>query len=159
MFEGGNVKQIPNKILQMLGMLSILALTLTACMADPDKGGGFVMQGADARRGAEALGTYGCGGCHTIPGITNAEATVGPPLDDWAERHFIAGTLNNTPENLVFWIRFPQSVEPRTAMPNLGVDEASARDMAAYLFNLPERPSQQPWWDVLNLVPGQDPPP
>lgn len=141
----------------MLGLLAVLALA--ACTADPDTGGGFVMQGADAERGAEALGTYGCGGCHTIPGINNAEATVGPPLDSWSERHYIAGTLNNTPENLVLWVRFPQSVEPRTAMPNLGVDEQSARDIAAYLFNLPERPSQRPWWDVFNLIEGEDPAP
>jgi cytochrome c1 len=30
----------------------------------------------------------------------------------------------------------PQSVEPGTAMPNLNVNEAAARDMAAYLYTL-----------------------
>jgi cytochrome c len=34
------------------------------------------------------------------------------------------------------WIRDPQSVNPRTVMPNLGVTEQHARDMAAYLYSL-----------------------
>jgi hypothetical protein len=38
---------------------------------------------------------------------------------------------------LIQWIQDPQAVEPGTAMPNLGVDEAIARDTAAYLYTLP----------------------
>ena len=36
-------------------------------------------------------------------------------------------------ELLAAWIRDPQRFDPRTTMPNLGVTEAHARDMAAYL--------------------------
>jgi cytochrome c2 len=57
-------------------------------------------------------------------------------LNDWAERHFIAGLLPNTPDHLIEWIRFPQSISPGNAMPDMGVDEADARDMAAYLYTL-----------------------
>ena len=32
----------------------------------------------------------------------------------------------------------PQAMEPNTAMPDVGVDEATARDMAAYLYTLDE---------------------
>jgi cytochrome c2 len=92
--------------------------------------------GGDVRRGERALATYGCGACHTIAGVTGAHGKVGPPLDGVAERSFIAGEAPNTPENLVHWIRDPQAIEPNTAMPNLGVDERSARDMTAYLYTL-----------------------
>ena len=37
------------------------------------------------------------------------------------DQMYIAGTLQNTPENLMRWIQDPQQVRPRTAMPNLGV--------------------------------------
>jgi cytochrome c2 len=92
--------------------------------------------GGDARRGAEAIRAYGCDACHTIPGIVTANALVGPPLDGWADRRYIAGKLPNEPELLVQWIRYPQAIEPGTAMPNLGVTEQDARDISAYLFTL-----------------------
>jgi cytochrome c len=61
---------------------------------------------------------------------------VGPPLTMFARRAYIAGQLSNEPNNLIRWIRDPQAVEPGTAMPNLGVAPAVARDMAAYLYTL-----------------------
>jgi cytochrome c2 len=65
-----------------------------------------------------------------------AHSAVGPPLDRWAERHYIAGSLLNTPDNLIYWIRYPQAVEPGTAMPDLGVTEEDAAHMSAYLYTL-----------------------
>jgi cytochrome c1 len=59
---------------------------------------------------------------------------VGPPLSDFARRTYIAGNLFNTPDNLVAWIRSPDSVEPGTVMPTLGVTEQEARDISAYLY-------------------------
>lgn len=85
-------------------------------------------------RGAEAIASYGCGACHVIPGVERARGRVGPPLTDFAERAYVAGRVVNTPENLVAWIRVPDSVEPGTAMPTLGVSEEEARDIAAYLY-------------------------
>jgi len=49
---------------------------------------------------------------------------------------YIAGEVPNTSENLVQWLEVPQSIEPGTAMPNLGVTEGEARDIAAYLYTL-----------------------
>lgn len=93
--------------------------------------------GGDPKRGRLTLQSgYGCGACHVIPGVPGAIGKVGPPLTDWAERAFIAGNLPNTPENLVRWVRYPQAVEPGTAMPDLGVSEPDARDIAAYLYTL-----------------------
>ncbi len=92
--------------------------------------------GGDPARGRDALNSYGCGACHSIPGVQGANATVGPPLDRFASRRFIGGELPNEPANLVKWIMNPQSIEPGTAMPNLNVSDATARDMAAYLYTL-----------------------
>jgi cytochrome c len=92
--------------------------------------------GGDARRGARLIAAYGCGSCHAIPGVPGARGNVGPPLTAFAERTYIAGALRNEPVALVRWIRFPQFVEPGTAMPDLGVTEQQARDIAAYLYTL-----------------------
>ena len=90
----------------------------------------------DPNRGHEALSQYGCNGCHLIPGVTGAQVHVGPPLGGVARRQLIAGRIANTPANMAHWIRSPQSIDPLTAMPNLGVTERDARDMAAYLATL-----------------------
>jgi cytochrome c len=90
----------------------------------------------DAARGRLLLRQYGCGSCHRIPGVAAATGNVGPPLERWARRIYIAGVLPNTPDNLVRWIVDPQAVEPGTAMPDLQVSDAQARDMAAYLHGL-----------------------
>lgn len=42
---------------------------------------------------------------------------------------------------MVRWLRNPQAVTPRTLMPNLGVTEADARDIAAYLATLRAEPA------------------
>ena len=47
-----------------------------------------------------------------------------------------ASSIPTTPDNLIRWIRDPQGVEPGTVMPNMGVAEADARDIAAYLYTL-----------------------
>jgi len=36
----------------------------------------------------------------------------------------------------VRWLRDPKSIDPWTAMPDLGVSDRAARDMAAYLATL-----------------------
>jgi mono/diheme cytochrome c family protein len=90
----------------------------------------------DVRRGAQALHQYACSACHTIPGVTSSSPHVGPPLEGIAERLLIAGKLPNTPENMVRWLRHTHEVDPRSAMPEMGVSEQDARDIAAYLGTL-----------------------
>ena len=48
----------------------------------------------------------------------------------------IAGELPNSPPNLVRWLLNPPSVEPGTAMPDLGLTDQQAHDIAAYLYTL-----------------------
>ncbi len=90
----------------------------------------------DPERGKVALEQYACTTCHSIPGIVGEHAPVGPPLDRVAGRQYLAGVIRNTPENMVRWLREPQAIAPRSAMPNLGVTERDARDIAAYLYTL-----------------------
>jgi cytochrome c len=39
------------------------------------------------------------------------------------------------PDNLVDWLRHTQAIVPGSAMPDLGVTERDAWDMAAYLYS------------------------
>jgi cytochrome c2 len=88
------------------------------------------------KAGREAFNQYACTSCHVIPGVVGADIHVGPPLTGLAERKYLAGVLPNTPANLVRWIRQPQAISAQSAMPNLGVGEQPALDMAAYLYRL-----------------------
>jgi cytochrome c len=98
-------------------------------------------QAAAVTRGDPALGqgkvtAYGCGGCHEIPGVEGSGGRVGPSLKGFAGRTFVAGRLTNTPTNVQGWVAHPHRVDPRTAMPELGVTPADARDITAYLYTL-----------------------
>jgi cytochrome c len=95
-----------------------------------------VQTGGDADRGERVIADRRCGACHDIPGIRGANGVVGPPLQRFALRSYVAGQLPNTPENLVRWVQNPRAVEPKTAMPALGLSESEARDVAAYLYTL-----------------------
>ena len=90
----------------------------------------------DVDRGRRALYQHSCTACHVIPGVVGAQVHVGPPLKGIASRQFIAGTLLNTPDNMVRWLVQTQQVKPGTAMPQLGIAQEDARDMAGYLATL-----------------------
>ena len=90
----------------------------------------------DPARGKRAIDQYACATCHQIPGVVGANAPVGPPLDAMGTRGWIAGALPNTPDNMVRWLRHPQAVSPKSAMPDLGMNERDARDIAAFLATL-----------------------
>lgn len=90
--------------------------------------------GGDPARGEAMFIQYGCGSCHALKNVRTAMGSVGPPLDGIATRTIIGGHLANRPENMERWIRDPQHVSPGTAMPNLAVGEADARDITAFLY-------------------------
>jgi cytochrome c2 len=92
--------------------------------------------GGDVERGRVAIRQYACPTCHVIPGITGANALVGPPLDGIASRSYLGGVLLNTPDRMIDWLQNPQQFAPLSAMPDLGVTERDARDIAAYLYTL-----------------------
>lgn len=90
----------------------------------------------DPHRGAIWISREGCGACHTIPGVMQAEGLVGPPLIHFSRRTIVAGYLPNTPANLTRWIQHPQELAPGNAMPDGHLDDEQARDIAAYLLSL-----------------------
>ncbi len=92
--------------------------------------------GGSADQGKRAIEHFGCGSCHTIPGVKGANGLVGPPLIKFSRRGYIAGMLPNTANNLEHWIQDPQSVVRGNDMPNLGVSASQARDITAYLYTL-----------------------
>jgi cytochrome c len=119
-------------------ILVLLAVFVAACR-EPDEPRRPVAEG-DAERGRALIQSHGCGSCHTIPGVLGARALVGPPLWAMADRGYIGGVLPNTQSDMVRWIRNPRAVDPRTLMPNMGVTESDARDIAAYLYTLRAEP-------------------
>ncbi|HYD63552.1 MAG TPA: c-type cytochrome [Noviherbaspirillum sp.] len=90
----------------------------------------------DPDRGKAAVERYGCVACHAIPGTANQGSNVGPPLHKIARRAYLGGVIPNTPQNMVRWLRNPPQAAPRTAMPNLGMSEQEATDIASYLYSL-----------------------
>jgi cytochrome c len=116
---------------------AFLLVLLAACHPQ-DERTARELTGGEPDRGRVAIRSYGCGACHTVPGVRGATGLVGPPLTNIADRMYLAGQLPNTPDNMKRWIQTPQTVEVGTAMPDLGVNERDARDIAAYLYTLRE---------------------
>ena len=112
---------------------ALALLTLAGCGKGNNEAAANGLQG-DPQRGRIALAQHACRACHIIPGVSGPQTYVGRPLVDLAERRFIAGGLPNTQANLVRWIRDPQSIDPGSAMPAMGVSERDALDMSAWLL-------------------------
>lgn len=117
-------------------VVAAVMMTVAACNRDDPVHDAIALTGGHPERGRQLLRYYGCGSCHTIPGVAGAEATVGPPLTGLARRAYIAGVLPNTPANLERWILDPPGVDPKTAMPVTGVEPGDVNDIAAYLYTL-----------------------
>ncbi len=90
--------------------------------------------GGDWKRGKTALRRYGCGGCHVIPRLAGANGQVGPDLTGISSRATLAGKLPNGPAAMRLWLMHPQHIDPGTGMPEQGINEATARDISAYLY-------------------------
>ena len=80
----------------------------------------------DPERGELLMRTYGCNTCHD-------NGRVGPELTHMAKRAYIAGRFPNIQIWMIAWIEHPQRLKRGTAMPEMGVSERDARDIAAYL--------------------------
>jgi cytochrome c2 len=116
--------------------LVLIALCVSSCGRNHVREEAITLTGGDPDKGRSAIGRYGCGSCHEIPGVGSARGTVGPPLGRVAARTYLAGRLANSPANMMQWIQHPQQVEPGTAMPEMGVSTGDARDITAFLYTL-----------------------
>jgi cytochrome c len=117
-----------NKLLPWLVLAALAGCAKQPPEHEPRSGG-------NPRTGRQLLARYGCAACHEIKGIAHADSKVGPSLTEMPDRGYVAGRLPNTAPNLIEWIQHPRAVRPDTAMPELGVSAAEARDMAAYLYS------------------------
>ena len=117
------------------GVWLVLAGALLVAACGDDAAPRTVAQG-DPTAGRHLIVKYGCGSCHIVPGVKEATGLVGPPLEHFSRRVYIAGEVPNNADFLIRWIEVPQAIEPGTAMPNLGVTEGQARSIAAYLYTL-----------------------
>jgi cytochrome c1 len=117
-----------------LALAFVVGVVMAGCERPPEPVPSVA--GAHPEAGRNALASHPCVNCHVIPGVPGSRGIVGPPLSAWAGRLYIGGRLANTPENLVRWIRAAPSFDPEVAMPEMGISDQDARDMAAYLFTL-----------------------
>ena len=118
---------------------AVILIVATLALLGCDRASGdtrHLLSNSDTERGRTAIRRYGCGSCHDIPGVSGASGMVGPPLGKIAQRVYIAGVLPNEPDNMIRWIENPPGVDPKTAMPYMGVTPRDARDIAAYLYTL-----------------------
>ncbi len=77
-----------------------------------------------------------CAGCHTVRG-SQAAGVQAPDLTHVLSRRLIAaGTVVNTPDNLMNWVQHVQEIKPGTLMPDMKLTPAEAGDLSAYLAAL-----------------------
>jgi cytochrome c2 len=120
-----------------LCIITIIAVAGVAACSDAQDGASVLaIAGGDPEQGRSLIQSYGCGTCHTIRGVRGARGKVGPELGDYAQQHLLAGSLPNTPVNLIAWLMDPVALNPQTGMPSQGVTEPEARHIAAYLYSL-----------------------
>jgi cytochrome c2 len=114
--------------------LGIVALGLAGCLENPMPGRAVI--DGSPERGRKEIARLQCGACHVIPGVRAARGSVGPSLQGFSRRVYLAGKWPNEPRYVVSWLRDPPAMAPLTAMPALVNGEQPARDIAAYLYTL-----------------------
>ena len=122
-----------------LSMATVPLLLMATAGCAPSEAGSsrfHAVEGGDASRGQRLLSQYQCGSCHAIPEVPSADGRTGPSLAAFGLRSYIAGEVPNVPPALVRWLQDPQALVPDTRMPDMGVTESDARDMAAFLLAL-----------------------
>ncbi|MFM0140614.1 cytochrome c oxidase subunit II [Caballeronia grimmiae] len=103
----------------------------------------YAAQQADASAPASVQAMHGrklfaerCAGCHTIRG-SQATGVQAPDLTHVLSRRLLAaGTVVNTPDNLMDWIQHAQEIKPGTLMPDMSLSPVEAGNLSAYLSTL-----------------------
>jgi cytochrome c len=114
--------------------IAVAVFALLAACDDPPRR--YSVPGGDAAQGKRLISQYQCGACHAIPGVADAAGGAGPALHGFGRRSYIAGRISNLPDTLTQWIVDPPAMKPGTLMPDMGISQADARHMAAYLYTL-----------------------
>ena len=121
-------------LLAPIALLLLAAAFISCGPSKADKRWASESTGGDPEHGQAALQKYGCIACHTIDGVRESQAMVGPPLTRMASRNYLAGNMQNNATNLIHFIQHPREVHNDTAMPEMGVTDEDARNIAAYLY-------------------------
>ena len=91
--------------------------------------------GTPAAEGLALFNSKGCGGCHTVQGVSTGKA--GPNLTHLGGRTSFAGAMFDlNPDNLREWLRDPPGVKPDAKMPNLNLSGDEINKLIAYLETL-----------------------
>jgi cytochrome c2 len=126
--------------------LALGGLTIAAALVLIGAGGNYLidrqkksskviqMTGGEPQMAPRAIRQYGCAACHDIPNVASPGGLAGPSLSGIAERLYVGGAVENTPDNLVRWIVNPKQFNAKSAMPVTGISESEARIVAAYLY-------------------------
>jgi cytochrome c2 len=92
----------------------------------------------DPERGRTTFVDKGCVTCHTLRGVPAATGIIGPNLTNVALRPTLTeANFPNNPDQMARWIMDPPTMKPGTVMPNLGLTDAQARDLTAFLYSYP----------------------
>jgi cytochrome c2 len=119
--------------LSRLGALLICAVLASACSKQES---GSQVERGDPQRGRLLVQQYQCAACHFIPEVQGANGDAGPSLQHMGRLSYIAGSIPNTPENMIRFLQNPPALKPGTLMPALGISEEEARHMAAFMTTL-----------------------
>jgi cytochrome c len=98
--------------------------------------------------GRELFRSTGCAGCHTLSSGRGgpehgASGLAGPILTNVVLRPTLAGqSIPMSPETMTRWLIDPPAVKPGTTMPSVGLTEAEAWDLTAYLYALAAAPQR-----------------
>lgn len=88
---------------------------------------------SDAVRGQELFEAKGCLQCHAI---TPDGKSMGPNLNNFANRDRVASFRPNTEEWLAKWLDNPQEVKPGSTMPDVGLTQDEIDALVEYLYSL-----------------------
>lgn len=81
-----------------MASMAFVALVIMGCSGSGQRS---VRAASGAKRSApELMRQYGCPACHVIPHVPGAVGKVGPPLASLNQRSYLAGSLQNSPDNL-----------------------------------------------------------
>jgi cytochrome c2 len=121
--------------MRALDVVACLAFAAVAAGCERKPPASEPLTGGNPRVGQQLIARYGCAACHQIKGIAHSDSKVGPSLKQIRDSSYVGGVVPNSADNLIRWIVHPRALNPRTAMPELGVTQAEARDIAAYLYS------------------------
>jgi cytochrome c1 len=123
-------------VLLTIGIVGVSAAAATHYFMDRHKktSHAIAMTRGNPDRAIQSIVRYGCAACHNVPGVQMPGGLAAVSLSGVADRLYVGGVVENTPENLVRWIVNPKQFDARTAMPLTGITEPEARDVAAYLY-------------------------